>query len=126
MASIALIDDDPTEALVISGLLEHGAAGHTMSHYPTVEGFAAEPDAARFDLVLLDRRVPPHQSFRDSLAALSDSAYLGPVALISASPCVEAGLVAPGPIIGPINKADLLTPDALERLVDRALDLAAD
>ncbi len=121
MSQIALIDDDPVEALVVSGLLEHVAAGHTLTHFTTVEAFMTAPDADQYDLVLLDRRVPPHQTFTESLAMLADGPYAGPIVLMSAGPSDELRLSSRSPLTGPVDKADLLTPKALERLVETAL-----
>lgn len=41
MARIALIDDDPVEALILRSLLEHSGSEHTLAHVATVEAFAA-------------------------------------------------------------------------------------
>ena len=121
MSQIALIDDDPVEALVVSGLLEHVAADHTMTHFTTVEAFVTAPQADQYDLVLLDRRIPPHRTFSESLAVLADGPYAGPIVLISAGPSDDLRLSSRSPLTGPVDKADLLTPKALERLLDAAL-----
>lgn len=120
MALIALIDDDPVEALVIEGLLEHTDTGHAVSNFTTVEAFVDASGAAP-DLVLLDRRIPPHQSFKSSLDALSGSAFNGPVVLVTAGPADETELSWRGALHGPVNKAELLTPEALEDLLNAVL-----
>ena len=120
MARIALIDDDPVEALVLEGLLDHVGAGHALSRFASVEAFADTADTA-FDLVLLDRRVPPHQAFALGLSALARSSYRGPVVLITAGFCQEGTLDWPGPLHGPVDKGDLLTPERLTGLIERVL-----
>ena len=120
MARLALIDDDPVEALVLEGLLDHAAGGHGLSRFSSVETFVSAGGAG-VDLVLLDRRVPPHQSFASGLQALSRAPYRGPVLLITAGACEEGPPDWPGPLHGPVDKADLLTPEGLARLIDRAL-----
>ena len=77
MARIALIDDDATEAMILEDMLEHGGAGHTLIHASSIAGFAAEGFSA--DLVLLDRRLPPHESFKEGVAALAATGWRGPV-----------------------------------------------
>jgi DNA-binding NtrC family response regulator len=121
MARIALIDDDLTEAMVIGGLLEHTTQVHSLQHFVSIDAFLKGPDGEAFDLVLLDRRIPPHASFASSLASLRDGPYRGPIALISAGSCDETGLAGPGPLYGPLDKGDLLTPQALEMLISKAL-----
>lgn len=120
MARVVLIDDDPVEALVIGGLLEHADAGHVLESFTSVETFVAAP-AVEADLVLLDRRIPPHQSFQSSLDALAASTHQGPVVLITAGPCEETGLSWRGGMHGPIDKSRLLTPQALGALIKRVL-----
>jgi CheY-like chemotaxis protein len=120
MAHIALIDDDPVEAMVIGGLLEHVKPDHTLHRFASVEAFA-ERETAEFDLLLLDRRVPPHQSFESSLEALVGSAYRGPVVLFTASAESETALRWRGGLHGPVDKGQLLTPDAVARLIARVL-----
>jgi len=121
MAHLALIDDDPVEAMVIGGLLDHVDPGHTLQSFASVDAFV-EHGSGDFDLVLLDRRVPPHQDFATSLSALTRSAYSGPMVLITAGAQQETGLDWPGGLHGPIDKGDLLTPEALQRLLTRVLD----
>lgn len=121
MAHIALIDDDPVEAMVIGGLLEHVKPDHTLHSFASVEAFA-ERETAEFDLLLLDRRVPPHRTFETSLQALVGSAYCGPVVLLTANVESETALRWRGGLHGPVDKGRLLTPDAVARLIARVLD----
>lgn len=120
MARIALIDDDPTEAMILEGMLEYAGADHEMTHATSLAGFAAE--AGAFDLVLLDRRLPPYEDFSESLPALAQTGWRGPVVLITAfsdapAPDAPDGLT----LIGPVNKGDLLSPEAVSALITRAL-----
>jgi len=116
MAQLALIDDDPVEALVIEGLLEHAAGDHQITAFSSVAAFVAD-GGARFDMALLDRRIPPHQSFSTSLAEMRAASFRGPVVLVTAGGAEERGADWPGGVHGPIDKADLLTPEALDRLI---------
>lgn len=120
MARIALIDDDPTEAMILEGMLEHAGGGHDMVHALSIADFTA--CAEPVDLVLLDRRLPPFEDFAQSVSALSQTGWRGPVVLISAftdapAPDAPEGLT----LIGPVDKGDLLSPEAVGALITRAL-----
>lgn len=120
MARLALIDDDPVEAMVLEGLLEHVEGDHRLVRFASVESFVS---TARddIDLVLLDRRVPPHNAFASGLAALAGASYRGPVVLITAGAREDGALQWPGPLHGPVDKGDLLTPERLAHLITRTL-----
>lgn len=120
MAEIALIDDDPVEAMVLEGLLSHGAGRHVLTAFTSVEAFARLHHPG-FDLVLLDRRVPPHQGFQSSLDVLKDSPYRGPLVLITAAVTPVPALSGDFRLHGPIDKSALLTPEALDQLIQRVL-----
>ncbi|MFP4519713.1 MAG: hypothetical protein ACLFQ5_09670 [Oceanicaulis sp.] len=120
MARIALIDDDATEAMILEGMLEHGGDGHALVHLSCVAALQAVQEPV--DLVLLDRRLPPHETFAEGVAALARTGWRGPVVLITAysdeaAPSAPEGLA----LIGPVDKADLLSPEAVSALVARAL-----
>ncbi|MGJ3230973.1 MAG: hypothetical protein ACFE0P_04170 [Oceanicaulis sp.] len=120
MALIALIDDDATEAMILEGMLEHGSGGHSLIHAPSIAAFARLD--ARPDLVLLDRRLPPQDDFAGGVAAPAAAGWRGPVVLITAfsdetPPVAPEGLA----LIGPVDKADLLSPEAVEAIIAKAL-----
>lgn len=120
MAIIALIDDDATEALIMGGMLEHGSAGHELVHARSIAAFGAM--ASNAAVVLLDRRLPPYDSFADGAPALAATGWRGPVVLISAyteepAPPAPAGLT----LFGPVSKGDLLTPESIEAVIAGAL-----
>lgn len=121
MAQIMLIDDDPTEALVLKGMLDHVPGDHQLIHIMRVEDFDLAGAASGADLVLLDRRIPPHETFDTSLPILAASGYRGPVVLMSASefpaPAEQHGLN----IAALVSKSQLLTPQAVEALLQQSL-----
>lgn len=121
MAHLALIDDDPTEALVLEGMLAHGEGAHVMTHFRRVEDFPAAPANDDFDLVLLDRRIPPHDGFETSLRVLAATNYAGAIVPISAGN-IDLAPIADGlQVVAPVMKSDLLTPEAVTALVQRVL-----
>ena len=120
MAHIALIDDDLTEAMVLEGMLMHGGAGHTLTHFQSLEAFSARPPGTPFDLVLLDRRLPPHAGFETSLPALATTGFDGPVVPISASEMVVEPVDGLN-VTNPVQKSELLTPEAVTALITQVL-----
>lgn len=120
MARIALIDDDPVEALILRSLLEHSGSDHVLEHFTSVEAFAEAPEAEA-DLVILDRRVPPHGCFSDTLPVIEASGYRGPVMLITAAPEGVSASSQVLRLIGPVPKSDLLEPAAVARAIGEAL-----
>ncbi|MBL4544806.1 MAG: hypothetical protein JKP95_03110 [Oceanicaulis sp.] len=59
MRLVAVIDDDPVEMTILSGLAEHVPGSFQFDHYNSVNAFCEDPKASKYDLVFLDRRVPP-------------------------------------------------------------------
>ena len=121
MIHITLIDDDPTEALLLEGMLEHVEGAYRMTHLKCVEDFDGLDAQAAPDLVLLDRRIPPHDAFDTSLPVLAANGYRGPVVLMSASEFAMPGDHHGLTITAPINKSQLLTPQAVDALLKRAI-----
>lgn len=121
MANIALIDDDPTEVMVLEGMLMHSLDGHSLTAFSRVEDFPAAPDNQAFDFVLLDRRIPPHADFETSLPVLAKAGYTGPIVPISAG-CMEAISLDPLNVLEPVEKSRLLTPEAVDALIASVID----
>ncbi|MGY6627193.1 MAG: hypothetical protein ACXIVL_01630 [Oceanicaulis sp.] len=121
MARIALIDDDPVEALILRSLLEHAGSDHALAHFTTVEAFADDLGATQADLVILDRRVPPWGRFSETLPLIEASGWRGPVLLITAAPEGVSAASQVLKLIGPVSKSDLLEPQAVARAIGDAL-----
>ena len=116
MARIALIDDDPTEIMVLEGMLLHSTHGHTLTAFKRVEDFPSAPENEAFDFVLLDRRIPPHVDFETSLPVLAQSGYQGPIVPISAGYLQTISFEGLN-VSAPVEKSRLLTPEAVEALI---------
>ncbi|MCP2671555.1 hypothetical protein NHF40_11520 [Maricaulaceae bacterium EIL42A08] len=116
MANIALIDDDPTEVMVLEGMLMHSVHGHSLTAFSRVEDFPSAPYNQVFDFVLLDRRIPPHADFQTSLPILAKAGYTGPIVPISAGYMDTIGL-DPLNVLEPVEKSRLLTPEAVDALI---------
>lgn len=116
MANIALIDDDPTEVMVLEGMLMHSPNGHSLTAFSRVEDFPSAPDNQVFDFLLLDRRIPPHADFETSLPVLAKAGFAGPIVPISAGYMEAIGL-EPLNVLEPVEKSRLLTPEAVDALI---------
>ena len=124
MALIALIDDDATEALILQSFLDLDPRGHELVHCESFDAFEALLDNRNPDLVLLDRRLPPIESFNDGLDRIDPTGWTGPIVLLTAS---TIGIETPHPrrfkILGPIEKIELLSDAKVHNVIDRALAL---
>ena len=122
MARIAVIDDDPVEFMLLTEFAELGGRADDWRHFNTLDAFAAARGEGGFDLVLLDRRIPPIRDFSDSLPLLAGAGFSGPVILMSAEPASIESMQTDGlTLIGPVDKAELQSEGAVTRLIEMAL-----
>ena len=84
MRRVAVIDDDPVEMTILSGLAEHVPGSFEFDHYNSVNAFCEDSKASGYDLVFLDRRVPPHSDYVESLPVLEGCGFDGIVVMLTA------------------------------------------
>lgn len=114
---VALIDDDPVEETILSGLAEHIDLPVAFTAFTTLERFLEHPEARGFDMIFLDRRVPPHLDFTDTLPKLAEAGVTSPIVLLTAR---TLGRVHPPEglsVMGPYEKLDVQDPDVLADLL---------
>lgn len=114
---IALIDDDPVEEMILSGLAEHLDTKVRFVAFTTLERFLDDKGARDFDMIFLDRRVPPHLDFSDTLPKLAEAGITAPIVLLTAR---TLGRVEPPDglsVMGPFEKLDVQDPDVLADLI---------
>ena len=114
---VALIDDDPVEETILSGLAEHIDIPVSFTAFTTLERFLSNPAARAFDMIFLDRRVPPHLDFSDTLPRLAETGITAPIVLLTAR---TLGRVEPPEglsVMGPYEKLDVQDPDVLADLL---------
>jgi len=114
---IAVVDDDPAEHLI---LRELGASVRAEARF---EGFLSMQDFINagpegFDIVFLDRRLPPYERYCETLPALADTAFDGRVVLMTAAAPQSAMDSFRFPISGPVDKLALLDPECLAAYLD--------
>ncbi|MCC5980900.1 MAG: hypothetical protein JJU26_04195 [Oceanicaulis sp.] len=117
MRNAALVDDDPVELVILSGLAESIDQPWTFTRFSSVEDFIDASAATRFDVLFLDRRVPPHSRFEDSVAIVEQSGFEGHVVLLTNH---RVGTKRPASklnVLGPYEKMDIQEPEALEALL---------
>lgn len=119
MARIAVIDDDPVEVILLSGQAESFSDKLEFEGFSTVEAFLQHPDAQRFDLIFLDRRIPPYGSFKETLPKIEAHGVKAPVVLMSAygfdEEKVESGLET----VGPVSKFVFIEGDMVEEILGK-------
>lgn len=117
MKHAALLDDDPLELTILSGIADSIAEPWQFTRFKSAEDFAANSTARDFDVVFLDRRLPPHQQFEDSMLIVEQSGFSGHVILLTN---YRGGTTKPKSrlkLLGPYEKIDIQEPEALETLL---------
>lgn len=117
---VAIIDDDPVEMTIISFLADKLGGDYVFTPFLSVEAFAADPQATDYDLVFLDRRIPPHESFEASLPMVEASGFVGPVVLLSAHAEPLDHRQGALQLEGPYDKMQLHDANFLKKLLDLA------
>ena len=122
MALIVLIDDDATEALILSSFMEIDPRGHELVHCESFTAFQTLLEERRPDLVLLDRRIPPVEDFRSGLVETTRTGWDGPIVLLTASMIGHDELDDfTNPIFGPVEKAELMSEDRIHSVIENAI-----
>jgi CheY-like chemotaxis protein len=85
---ILLVDDDPTENIILGALMRKVASYAITLHYvETVDdalGFI-RASGAPLDMILMDNRLQPQADFRETVPELRRAGYIGPIGVISSS-----------------------------------------
>ncbi|MBV7516356.1 response regulator [Ensifer sp. ENS12] len=86
-AHILLVDDDPTENLILRALIRKVSNIEIELHYcQTMEGALDFLRSGKpVSMILLDNRLQPQRDFRETVPALRHQGYIGPIGVISAS-----------------------------------------
>ena len=85
---ILLVDDDPTENIILGALMRKVASYAITLHYvETVDdalGFI-RASGVPLDMILMDNRLQPQADFRETVPELRRAGYIGPIGVISSS-----------------------------------------
>lgn len=118
--NLLLVDDNALEYELLKARFEVAGRNDVDIHYAPDLAPACEKVARqKFDLLLLDNRLPPIEDFRQSATALRRSGHTGPVIVISA--CIDSPVFDAAPDFGIdacLSKLDLTT-ERLQALVDK-------
>ncbi|BDX01051.1 hypothetical protein [Maricaulis maris] len=113
---LAIIDDDPVEHLILRELATAIRPGVEVSGFVSIEHFLdANPD--RFDLVFLDRRLPPIETYSESLPLISEAGYTGHIVLMTADNSEVQDDRYTFRLSGPIDKIELIRGQKLAALL---------
>jgi CheY-like chemotaxis protein len=114
---IAIIDDDPVEAILLGEIAKDLGSHFEFVAFSTIDAFL-ECEINAFELAFLDRRLPPHNEFSETLPLLAEAGFSGRIVLMTAH---DPGLqipVYPFAIIGPVDKLDLLQIETLAPILE--------
>ena len=118
MRRVAVIDDDPVEMTILSGLAEHVPGSYEFDHYSSVNAFCEDSKASGYDLVFLDRRVPPHSDYVESLPVLEECGFEGIVVMLTARRLGPGKPKSRLRLLGPYEKLDIQDPEVMEYLLN--------
>ncbi len=84
---ILLVDDDPAENLILRGLIKKVTAIKIELHYcETIDDALAFITSGKpVSIVLMDNRLQPQRDFRETVPAMRQSGFIGPIGVISSS-----------------------------------------
>lgn len=118
MKRAALLDDDPLELTILAGIADSIAEPWEFTRFKSAEDFLEAGNGGDFSVVFLDRRLPPHQSFEETVTLVEQSGFEGHVVLLTN---YRGGTGKPESrlkLLGPYEKIDVQDPDALANLLD--------
>ncbi|OLP58364.1 hypothetical protein BJF93_05595 [Xaviernesmea oryzae] len=86
-AHILLVDDDPAEKLIIGNVLRKvQSVAIELAYCQTIEeALDYVQSGAPVSMILMDNRLQPQADFRETVPALRQKGYIGPVGVISSS-----------------------------------------
>ena len=117
--AVAIIDDDPVETDILSILMSEVFDEVNVASFTTVNAFLDGARKDSFDLVFLDRRLPPYASFDETLPLVAPAAGDAAILLITAHTFEKVDLTRYDRVAGPFAKLDLMTPEDLKVLIER-------
>ncbi|MFB2549620.1 response regulator [Ensifer soli] len=84
---ILLVDDDPAENLILRRLIRKVASTEIELHYAeTIEAaLALLQSGAPINMILMDNRLQPQCDFRETVPAMRQQGFIGPIGVISSS-----------------------------------------
>lgn len=84
---ILLVDDDPAENLIMRGLMKRVSSAEIRLHYcGTIEAALDFIKSGKpVSMVLMDNRLQPQADFRETVPAMRQQGFIGPIGVISSS-----------------------------------------
>ncbi len=121
--AVAIIDDDPVETDILSILMSEVFEAVEVASYLSVSEFLRDASGARFNLIFLDRRLPPYSSFDETLPLVAPVAGDAAIMLITAHTFEKVDLSPYSRVAGPFAKLDLMTPEDLKGLIEKHMEV---
>ncbi|MGY6531264.1 hypothetical protein [Glycocaulis sp.] len=122
--AVAIIDDDPVETDILSILMSEVFEEVEVESFLSVSDFLREAERARFNLIFLDRRLPPYSSFDETLPLVAPAAGDAVILLVTAHTFEKVDLSRYKRVVGPFAKLDLMTPEDLKGLLEKHMGAA--
>ncbi|MBP1861942.1 response regulator [Rhizobium herbae] len=84
---ILLVDDDPAENLIMRGVMKKVSSAEIHLHYCETIDDALDfiKSGKPVSMVLMDNRLQPQADFRETVPAMRQQGFIGPIGVISSS-----------------------------------------
>lgn len=109
---IAIVDDDPAEHMILRELGAAVRPDAVFEGFSSLEAFL-QADPRRFDLVFLDRRLPPYESYAETLPQIDATGFDRRIVLMTAMTPRSRLDVYGFRVTGPVDKIALIDPECL-------------
>jgi CheY-like chemotaxis protein len=114
---IAVIDDDPIEFILLSEFAEEIDGEFEFKSFLSPDSFVADETAAQFDLIFLDRRIPPYDRFAQTLPLIATTGFRGRVVMMTADQEEFSDSGFEFTLTGPVDKLALLSGSTLKSIL---------
>ena len=115
---LILIDDDPVEHQLLASLCDEVGGAVKLDYFASAEAFCLSGNTDPLAVILLDGRIPPITTHRESLEVLAAAGCQAKIYLLSSAKEIEVSQIEGLNIVSVIDKLELYRPEHLASFLD--------